>query len=175
MPPSFIIINEKIVITIIFDSLKLDLKIGKLMRWSNKLLILILCHLNILRILLKLRTFNLLNLFTFILILKRSFFLNFNLLKLRQLLIFIFDDFILYLLLIKIFICILKRFTLDNCWNASLLNVGILVLLWELNVVLVIFFILFRGGLIKWICEFIFNIYKIFIALVGAIFRFILA
>ena len=79
MPPSFIIINEKIVITIIFDSLKLDLKIGKLMRWSNKLLILILCHLNILRILLKLRTFNLLNLFTFILILKRSFFLNFNL------------------------------------------------------------------------------------------------
>ena len=177
MSAPFVIINEKIVIAIILDCLKLFLKIRKLLRRCYKLLILFLSHLNILRIFLKLRIcifLYLVTIWNFVMIYKDSFPLNFNLLKLRQLLIFIFNNLILFIQVASIK-TILKRFTLHNCRNASLLNVRISIFLWLLNFLLQIFAIFLRRGLIEWVGEFFFDIDQLFIALFCVVFYFILA
>ena len=176
MSAPFVIINEKIVIAIILDCLKLFLKIRELLRRCYKLLILFLSHLNILRIFLKLRIcifLYLVTIWNFVMIYKDSFPLNFNLLKLRQLLIFIFNNLILFIQVASIK-TILKRFTLHNCRNASLLNVRISIFLWLLNFLLQIFAIFLRRGLIEWVGEFFFDINQVFIALFCAVFYFIL-
>ena len=55
---------------------------------------------------------------------------------------------------------ILEKISLYNCWNASLLNICIVILLIKLIIVVNLFF---RRGLVKWIGEFFFNVYKVFI------------